>query len=241
MPHDLQFESVRKVRKSGKTESLLIFDNLNLTIPAGQHLAVVGRSGIGKSTLLYLANRLEEPDSGRVLFGGTPLTGLEVTEHRRQVAMVMQNACMFDGDVMDNVTYGDRIRRIPADTYRAMELLEMVGIEAALAHRPGTDLSVGQKHRITLARTLYLEPKVLMLDETTASMDPKLAVMVLENLVERSKKTGMTLIHVTHEVTKIRFAERVVLLEHGSIAEDSDPQTFLDQPKTAEAREFLGK
>jgi ABC-type methionine transport system ATPase subunit len=115
----------------------------------------------------------------------------------------------------------------------------MVGIESALFDRSGSALSVGQQQRVCLARALYLRPKVLMMDETTASLDPNLAAQVLANLIDYSKKTGMTLLHVTHQMKKLRLADQVVLLDNGSVAEMGPPSQLLDNPTTENGRKFF--
>jgi ABC-type methionine transport system ATPase subunit len=218
-----------------------VFAGLDLTVPAGQHLAIVGGSGVGKTTLLRLANRLEEPDSGRVLLGGEPLANHEATQLRRQVALVTQKPCVFEGTTYDNVVYSDTLQGKTPNRQRAEQMLEVVGIEPSLFEQDSMTLSGGEQQRVCMARSLYHEPKILMLDETTSSLDPQLAIKVMRNLIEISHQKQMTILQVTHEMEKIKLANRVVLLDQMAVAEDRAPADFLANPQTEAGRRFLGR
>lgn len=240
MPHDLVFSEVDKTQTDNHSRTQPVFTGLNLTVPEGEHLAVIGGSGVGKTTLLRLANRLDEPDAGCIWFGGQPLHELNVTEHRAAVNLVLQKPCLLATTVLDEATYADLLQDRPPDIERGRELLGLVGIEPALHDRAGPTLSVGQQQRVCLARALYCRPKVLMLDETTSSLDPQLALQVINNLITLCADTKMTLLHVTHEMPKIRLADRVILLEGGRVAESATPARFLERPATEAGRRFLG-
>ncbi len=241
MAHDLVFENVDKCKAQNDCATVFVFTKLNLTVAEGEHLAIVGGSGVGKTTLLRLANRLEEPDTGQVRFGGTPVLDIEPTQHRRDVAMVLQKPCLFSQKVVENVYFPDTLRKLDPDEEKAKELLRFVGIEDELFSRDGESLSIGQQQRVCLARALYCDPKILMMDETTSSFDPNLAERVLDNLFALSKERSMTILHVTHEMRKIRLADRVVLLDNGGVAEEGKPQELLENPKTEAGRRFIGK
>ena len=240
MAHELVFDSVTKRAKQNGCADVAVFSGLNLTVPEGEHLAVIGGSGVGKTTLLKLANRLEDPDSGKILFGGQTLNSLDVTRHRRNVSLVLQKPCLFFRKVLENVTYADTLINEEPDISEAGRLLELVGVDPELFERDGNSLSVGQQQRVCLARALYCRPKILMLDETTASLDPMLAIKVLNQLFEISRKTSMTILHVTHDMAKIKLADRVVLLDGGGIAEEGKPKELLKSPSTDAGRNFLG-
>lgn len=241
MAHEIAFENIHKSLSVPNGGAVSIFAGLSLVVPEGAHFAVIGDSGVGKSTLLRLANRLEEPDRGAVKFGNVSLVELEVTDHRRNVAMVTQKACLQGDTVLENVMFPDLLRQKEPDREKAKRVLSIIGIESELFERSGKALSVGQQHRVSLARALYCEPKVLMLDETTSSLDPMLAQMVLTTLMKISKTQGMTILHVTHEMEKIRLADQVVLLADGCVAEIGPPGAFLKSPCTPAGKRFLGK
>lgn len=240
MAHELVFDNVTKIAHQIGCTDVPVFDRLNLTIPEGEHLAVIGGSGVGKTTLLKLANRLEDPESGSIQFGGRPLDSLDVTTHRRNVSLVLQKPCLFSRKVIENVTFADTFTNKEPDIAKAGELLEKVGIEPELFSRDGNSLSIGQQQRVCLARALYCNPKILMLDETTASLDPVLAMKVLNRLSEMSIKEGMTILHVTHDLAKIKLAQRAVLLDGGTVAEEGKPEVLLTSPSTQAGRTFLG-
>ena len=240
MAHELRFEDVRKRLVDAGGRKTAVFEGLELTVGEGEHLAVVGRSGVGKSTLLRLANRLEEPDGGVIRLGGRPLPELEVTGLRRTVALVCQKPFLFPGSVLDNVTLPDRFRDAAPDGDRAKRLLLLAGLEEELLTREGSALSVGQQQRVCLARALYARPRVLLLDETTSSLDPRLALQVLGALSKLAREEGLTLVHVTHETDKIRLADRVVLLGGGKVAEEGRPTAFLEKPGSEAGLDFLG-
>ena len=241
MPHDLIFKKVDVTKNQNNSHPVEVFSDLNLVVDQGSHMAVIGGSGVGKTTLLHLANRLEDPTSGQVLFGGAPLTDLKVTDHRRNVALVLQLPCLFARIIIENVCYSDTFINKKPDEKRGRKLLEFVGIEEELFDRESNTLSVGQMQRVCLARALYLNPKVLLLDETTASLDPNMATLVWKNLVKLSKEEGMTIIHVTHEFDKIRLADKVVLLADGKVAESGPPEIMLSTPVSQAGQRFLGK
>ncbi len=240
MSHDLVFKNIHVLRNQKNGSPVKVFSGMNLTIEGGAHVAVVGGSGVGKTTLLCLANRLDDPTKGHVSFGGTPVKELNVTDHRRNVALVLQLPCLFAEIVIENVCYSDVFLNKEPNHEKGEKLLELVGIEPDLIHRTGDSLSVGQMQRVCLARALYMEPKVLMLDETTASLDPSTAAEVWKRLVALSLEKEMTIIHVTHEPEKIRFADKVVLLADGIVAETGTPEEILSSPTTEAGRRFIG-
>ena len=158
---------VRRLRYGvGDTEILAGVDAL---VPDGEVTAIVGPSGVGKSTLLRAINRLIEPTSGEVYLDGEPTSGLDPLDLRRRVGMVFQIPALFGGSVEEAVLYGARLSGKDADPRR---LLEVVGLDASLAGRDPQSLSVGQQQRVTMARALALEPEVLLLDEPTTPPSP---------------------------------------------------------------------
>lgn len=188
--------TLKALSKRYATDELAL-DEVNLTIPAGQVVALIGPSGAGKSTLIRCVNRLVEPSAGRVILGGEEITGLRNRRLRRarsQMGMIFQNYALVERlSVMENVLSGrlahvgfwrSYFRRFPAgDIQRAFHLLQRVGLESAMDKR-GDTLSGGQKQRVGIARALMQQPKLLLVDEPTASLDPKTSRQIMRLLCE---------------------------------------------------------
>lgn len=220
--------------------------NINLEVPRGQVIVVLGPSGSGKSTLCRTINRLETIDEGTIEIDGRPLPeeGKELAKLRSEVGMVFQQFNLFPHmTIRDNVTLGPtKVRGIKkADAAkRADELLGRVGI-AAQADKYPAQLSGGQQQRVAIARALAMEPKVMLFDEPTSALDPEMVGEVLDVMTELAA-SGMTMIVVTHEMGFARkVADRVIFMADGEIVEDTDPEAFFTNPQSDRARDFLGK
>ncbi len=200
------FEGVT-VERNG-VHALVDFD---ATLPDGGVTAVSGPSGSGKSTLLRLCNRLEVPTTGRVLFEGDDVTTLDPLQLRRRVGMCFQRPTPFPGSVADNLAVAD-----PAATSTQMaDVLSCVGLTGDWLERDATALSGGEAQRMCLARMLLTHPRVLLLDEPTASVDAA-AAQVIEQTVRRLANEGMNVLWVSHDPAQIqRIADRVLRVEHG--------------------------
>lgn len=197
----------------------------HLVIPDQGITVIVGPSGAGKSTLLRLCNRLTAPTSGRILFLGEDLAGLDPLSLRRRVGMVFQQPVLFPGSGLDNLRVGD-----PEITVQAgAELLERVGLPDGFLSRRTDDLSGGEAQRLCLARTLTTGPEVLLMDEPTASLDPA-ASGRLEHLVRRLAGDGVPVLWVTHDVEQVRrLADRVMVMTGGELSAEPDKiAAFLD-------------
>lgn len=220
--------------------------NINLEVPRGQVIVVLGPSGSGKSTLCRTINRLETIDEGTIEIDSRPLPeeGKELAKLRSEVGMVFQQFNLFPHmTIRDNVTLGPtKVRGIKkADAAkRADELLGRVGI-AAQADKYPAQLSGGQQQRVAIARALAMEPKVMLFDEPTSALDPEMVGEVLDVMTELAA-SGMTMIVVTHEMGFARkVADRVIFMADGEIVEDTDPEAFFTNPQSDRARDFLGK
>lgn len=220
--------------------------NINLEVPRGQVIVVLGPSGSGKSTLCRTINRLETIDEGTIEIDGRPLPeeGKELAKLRSEVGMVFQQFNLFPHmTIRDNVTLGPtKVRGIKkADAAkRADELLGRVGI-AAQADKYPAQLSGGQQQRVAIVRALAMEPKVMLFDEPTSALDPEMVGEVLDVMTELAA-SGMTMIVVTHEMGFARkVADRVIFMADGEIVEDTDPEAFFTNPQSDRARDFLGK
>ena len=220
--------------------------NINLEIPRGQVVVVLGPSGSGKSTLCRTINRLETIEEGTIDIDGQelPAEGKELARLRSDVGMVFQQFNLFPHlTILDNVTLGPmKVRKVKkADaTARARELLDRVGIGNQAEKYPA-QLSGGQQQRVAIARALAMEPKVMLFDEPTSALDPEMVGEVLDVMSELAQ-SGMTMVVVTHEMGFARkVADRILFMADGEIVEDTDPESFFTNPQSDRARDFLGK
>ncbi|MEV6065910.1 amino acid ABC transporter ATP-binding protein [Nocardia sp. NPDC052001] len=226
--------------------SLHVLRDINLEVPSGQVVIVVGPSGSGKSTLCRTINRLETIDSGEIAIDGVnlPDEGKALAKLRADVGMVFQSFNLFaHKTILENVMLAPvKVRgtdKAQARTH-AMELLERVGI-ANQADKYPAQLSGGQQQRVAIARALAMNPKVMLFDEPTSALDPEMVSEVLEVMVQLAKD-GMTMVVVTHEMGFARRAgNRVLFMADGQIVEDTDPDSFFTAPKSDRAKDFLGK
>ncbi|WP_197718319.1 amino acid ABC transporter ATP-binding protein [Gordonia insulae] len=226
--------------------SLHVLRDISLEVPAGQVVVVLGPSGSGKSTLCRTINRLEPIDSGEIHIAGSllPEEGKDLARLRADVGMVFQSFNLFaHKTILDNVTLAPtKVRKkSKADaTKRALELLDRVGIASQKDKYPA-QLSGGQQQRVAIARSLAMEPKIMLFDEPTSALDPEMVNEVLDVMVSLAKE-GMTMLVVTHEMGFARkAADRVIFMADGAIVEDTDPESFFSSPKSERARDFLGK
>ena len=225
---------------------LHVLKNVQLEVPKGQVVVVLGPSGSGKSTLCRTINRLEPIDSGVIEVDGQPLPaeGKELARLRADVGMVFQSFNLFaHKTIVENVMLAPtKVRKTPAAEARktAMELLERVGI-ANQAEKYPAQLSGGQQQRAAIARALEMKPKVMLFDEPTSALDPEMVQEVLDVMTGLAKD-GMTMLVVTHEMGFARkAAHRVIFMSDGEVVEDSTPESFFSAPKSNRAKDFLGK
>lgn len=220
--------------------------DINLEVPKGQVVVVLGPSGSGKSTLCRTINRLETIESGTIEIDGAllPEEGRDLARLRADVGMVFQSFNLFPHlTIKDNVTLGPmKVRKMKkADAEkRAMTLLERVGIANQASKYPA-QLSGGQQQRVAIARALAMNPKIMLFDEPTSALDPEMVNEVLDVMASLVKE-GMTMVVVTHEMGFARrAADRVLFMADGAIVEDDTPEEFFTNPKTDRAKDFLGK
>lgn len=196
-----------------------ILDEVSASLPAKRCAAIVGPSGSGKSTLLRLLNRLAEPTTGRVLLDGTPLPSLDVLGLRRRVALVAQRPVMLADRVGDDV----RVGRPELTPDSVAGLLGRVGLDPDMAERRTDGLSGGEAQRVCLARTLAVEPQVLLLDEPTSALDG-VNVAVVTGLARRFVADGGTVILVSHDLDIVRHvADTVLVIERGRLVSAGRP------------------
>jgi tungstate transport system ATP-binding protein len=232
--------TLREVRQVYGTRTVL--DIPALTVQRGEALAVVGPSGAGKSTLLRLLALLETPEQGEMLLhlnGERVSAATASTAQRRQLAMVFQRPALLSRSVRANIAYGLRLRG-ERDGHRRVEAaLERVSLTHLASAHPRT-LSGGEMQRVAVARALVLEPRVLLLDEPTANLDPY-NVRLIEGLIrEQHAAHETTIVLVTHNIFQARrLATRVVLLLEGALIEEAPAEQFFDAPRDPRTAAFL--
>ena len=236
---------VKGLKKAfGSTE---VLKGIDTVINKGEKVVVIGPSGSGKSTFLRCLNRLETPTGGSVVFEGVDITHLpekQLNKIREKMGMVFQHFHLFPHlTIRKNLTLAPvklkLMTKEEADK-RADELLKKVGLSEKADSYPDM-LSGGQKQRIAIARALVMRPDVMLFDEPTSALDPEMVGEVL-NLMKQLAEEGMTMVVVTHEMGFAReVASRVMFIDEGVIAEESDPGEFFTNPKSPRLKEFLSK
>jgi glutamate transport system ATP-binding protein len=225
---------------------LHVLKDIDLEVNKGEVVILIGPSGSGKSTMCRTINRLETFESGSIKIDGKelPQEGKALAGLRADVGMVFQSFNLFaHKTILENVTLGPikvrKMRKKDAEE-KAMALLERVGV-AHQSHKVPAQLSGGQQQRVAIARSLAMNPKVMLFDEPTSALDPEMINEVLDVMVELAAE-GMTMIVVTHEMGFARkAADRVVFLDGGLIVETSTPEEFFSNPQTERAKDFLSK
>lgn len=240
----IEIRNVVKTFNFGAT-GLEALKGVSLNIGFGEIFGIIGLSGAGKSTLLRAINRLEEPDAGEVILGGTEVTQLgqrELRGLRRKVGMIFQHFNLLSSrTVSQNVAFPLEVGRWPKDAIsrRVQEMLELVGLSDKAGSYP-SQLSGGQKQRVGIARALANEPSVLLSDEATSALDPKTTQSILSLLEDINRKMGITIVLVTHEMGVIRqVCHKVAVLEAGLVVEQGRVRDVFMKPESRTARELL--
>jgi general L-amino acid transport system ATP-binding protein len=220
--------------------------NINLNVGKQEVIVVMGPSGSGKSTLIRCINRLEKHDAGRIVVDGVELSDdiRNIQEIRRETGMVFQQFNLFPHlTVLDNITLAPRqVRNTPKQEAEelAMQMLERVKIPEQARKYPG-QLSGGQQQRVAIARSLAMQPKVMLFDEPTSALDPEMIKEVLDAMVELAE-SGMTMIVVTHEMGFARaVANRVLFMADGEVVEVGTPQHIFENPDEDRTKLFLSQ
>ena len=221
-----------------------VLKDINLEVLRGEKIVICGPSGSGKSTLIRCINYLEPHQSGRIVVDGVEVTDnlKQIEAVRRDVGMVFQHFNLFPHlTVLENLTLGPRyvLRLSKAEAEaRALSYLERVRI-ADQAHKFPGQLSGGQQQRVAIARSLCMQPKIILFDEPTSALDPEMVKEVLD-VIRELAESGMTMLCVTHEMTFARqVADRVVFMDQGEIVEVQPPTVFFDQPQNPRTQAFL--
>ncbi len=219
--------------------------DINLDVSLGERIVVCGPSGSGKSTLIRCINALEEHNSGSIVVDGIEMKDSKAAEAiRSEVGMVFQQFNLFPHlTILQNLTLGPMKARGMSKKdaeERAMKYLERVRIPDQAAKKPA-ELSGGQQQRVAIARSLCMEPKIMLFDEPTSALDPEMISEVLDVIVDLAEE-GMTMICVTHEMGFARkAADRMIFMDHGEVIETGTPEEFFDAPKSERCKLFLSQ
>ena len=223
-----------------------VLRDISFSVEKGEVISIIGSSGSGKSTMLRCINLLETPTGGQIFFEGKDITAKDVdlSRYRARVGMVFQQFNLFRNmSVLANCVSPQTTvlgRKKQEAEERAREYLSRVGMSAYLDARPA-QLSGGQKQRVAIARTLAMDPDIILFDEPTSALDPEMVGEVLE-VMQSLAQTGLTMLVVTHEMAFARdVSSRVMFMDDGVIAEDGLPKEIFQAPKQARTREFLSR
>ncbi|MBS5576138.1 MAG: amino acid ABC transporter ATP-binding protein [Firmicutes bacterium] len=223
-----------------------VLRDISFSVNKGDVISIIGSSGSGKSTMLRCVNLLEEPTGGKIIFEGKDIAGkeLNLSQYRARVGMVFQQFNLFNNmNALENcvcpqLTVLHR-KREEAEKI-ARDYLERVGMSAYCNARPA-QLSGGQKQRVAIARTLSMNPDIILFDEPTSALDPEMVGEVLD-VMKRLAGEGFTMLVVTHEMAFARdVSSRVIFMDGGVILEDAAPEEIFNNPKQARTREFLSR
>ncbi len=223
-----------------------VLKDINLTVQRGERIVICGPSGSGKSTLIRCINRLEEHQQGDIIVDNIELTGnlKHIDAIRREVGMCFQHFNLFPHlTVLENCTLAPIwVRKMPKKEAEeiAMHYLERVKIPDQALKYPG-QLSGGQQQRVAIARSLCMNPRIMLFDEPTSALDPEMIAEVLDTMIELAQ-TGMTMICVTHEMGFARkVADRVIFMDGGEIIEENEPEEFFNNPQSERTQKFLSQ
>ena len=223
-----------------------VLRDISFSVNKGDVISIIGSSGSGKSTMLRCVNLLEEPTGGKIIFEGKDISGkeLNLSQYRARVGMVFQQFNLFNNmNALENcvcpqLTVLHR-KREEAEKI-ARDYLERVGMSAYCNARPA-QLSGGQKQRVAIARTLSMNPDIILFDEPTSALDPEIVGEVLD-VMQRLAKEGFTMLVVTHEMAFARdVSSRVIFMDGGVILEDAAPEEIFNNPRQPRTREFLSR
>ena len=235
---------VKDLKKSYGKKNVL--NGINEHIKKGEVVVIIGPSGSGKSTFLRCLNLLEEPTSGEIIFEGKNITDkkIDINKTREKMGMVFQHFNLFPHKtVLENITLAPiKVKGVKVEdaNKKAIELLKLIGLEDKKDAYPAS-LSGGQKQRIAIARSLAMEPDVLLFDEPTSALDPEMVGEVLNVMKDLAKK-GLTMVVVTHEIGFAReVGDRILFIDGGKILEEGTPEEVLNNPKNDRTKDFLSK
>lgn len=234
-----QIFSIRNLVKEYNGRKVLDIEELDLE--KGRVIGIIGPSGAGKSTLLYILNGLEKPTSGKITFYGAELKKDPDIDTRRQMSLVFQKPIVFNTSVFENMAYSLKLRGLPKDEIRGkvIELARLIGLEDKLRQRAVT-LSGGEAQRLSLARAIIHRPKVLLLDEPTANLDPANVAMIEKLILHAKIEFKTSIVVVTHNMFQAkRLSDNLVFMLGGSIIESGVTHEVFGNPKDSRTLDFI--
>jgi putative ABC transport system ATP-binding protein len=229
----------KRVMDNNKVKDLIILSDVTVEFCSGCIQMIIGPSGSGKTTLLRLMNKLETPDEGSIIYRQTDYDDIPPRQLRKDIGMVFQMPALFRGTIIDNISFGPRLYYENITDDFGKNYLDIVGMGDIDPTRDVETLSVGQQQRVSFARALANEPKILLLDEPTSSLDPSAANNLLDLIKKINQELGLSIIMVTHVMEHARrIADTICLLADGRLVECGEANSFFAQPKTELARKF---
>lgn len=235
---EIKAENLRHVYSAGTPFEKVAIDGINVTIPQGQLVGIIGHTGSGKSTFIQHLNALLQPSSGRVFCGGQDINADKISRRdvKWKVGLVFQypEYQLFEETVYKDIAFGPRNMKLGEEEIdrRVREAASFVGVDEELLESSPLELSGGQKRRIAIAGVIAMRPEVLILDEPTAGLDPAGCEQILENICDYREKTGATVLIVSHNMDDVaRLSERIIVFDHGKIAMDGTPEEIFSQPE----------
>ncbi len=221
-----------------------ILRDVTLDLPRTAVTALIGPSGAGKTSLLRLLNRLDDPSTGEVWYDGRPITGYPIGALRRRVGFVFQTPTMFPGTTADNlqaaVALGVTVGPTSTPSPDPAGVLEAVGLSAEYATREAASLSGGERQRLSIARALMTRPEVLLLDEPTAALDPEVAEHLLATVERLSRERGVAVVMVTHRLSEARSVSAyTVMLEAGQVVEAGATEQVFNAATSERTRAYI--
>lgn len=236
---------IELINVSKRFHDLLVLNNINLSVAAGEVFGIIGLSGAGKSTLIRCVNMLERPSEGQVIVAGKNLTALnekELRNERKHIGMIFQHFNLLSSrHVYDNIALPLRIAgKSTKEVEKTVQpLLELTGLKDKKTVYP-CQLSGGQKQRVAIARALATNPRILLSDEATSALDPQTTHSILQLLKNINEQLGLTIMLITHEMDVVKeVCHRLAILEAGSIIEQANVLDFFSSPKTQVAKQFI--
>ena len=234
----LTVENLRHTYSAGTPFEKIAIDNINITIPSGQFIGIIGHTGSGKSTFIQHLNALLQPTSGKVLFDGEDINADKVSRRniRRHVGLVFQypEYQLFEETVYADIAFGPKNMHFSEAEIkeRVAEAANFTGISESLMDCSPLELSGGQKRRIAIAGVIAMRPEILILDEPTAGLDPAGCRKILENICRYKEETGATVIIISHNMDDVaRLAERIIVFDGGTVVMDGTPEEVFADPE----------